>query len=197
MGLSRPTAFRPPPSRWSGWPAAGFSLWELLCALGVASVVLAVSLPAFQNFVLDGRRAADVNALVAAVQFARSEAEKRGRPVVLCKSRDFQSCAGPGAGFDTGWMVVLHETGSGLPALANGVSPLHAYRPRLTGEIHANREWFEFRPFHRRSTNGTVTFCDRRGSAAARAVIVSYTGRPRVSAEGPGGRALECPGAVS
>jgi type IV fimbrial biogenesis protein FimT len=196
MALSPPTAFRRPPSRRYGRPAAGFSLWELACALGVASVVLAVSLPAFQDLVLDGRRAADVNALVAAVQFARSEAEKRGRPVVLCKSRDFQSCAGADAGFDTGWMVLLHEAGSGRPALASGVSALHVYRPHITGEIHANREWFEFRPFHRRSTNGTVTFCDRRGSAAARAVIISYTGRPRVSSEGPGGRALECPGAA-
>jgi type IV fimbrial biogenesis protein FimT len=197
MHLSRSTAFRPPPSLLLRRPAAGFSLWELLCALGVASVVLAVGLPAFQDLVLDSRRAADVNAMVAAVQFARSEAEKRGRPVVLCKSRDLRSCAGPDAGFDAGWMVLLHEAGSGRPAVATGASALHAYRPRSTGAIHANREWFEFRPFHRRSTNGTVTFCDRRGRVAARAVIISYTGRPRVSPEGPGGRALECPGTAT
>jgi hypothetical protein len=44
--------------------------------------------------------------------------------------------------------------------------------------------------------NGTVTFCDTRGPAAARAVIISYTGRPRVSDRGPGRRPLVCPQGV-
>ena len=61
----------------------------------------------------------------------------------------------------------------------------------MVGTITANRASFQFRPFFWRSTNGTVTFCDERGVAAARAVIVSYTGRPRVSDRGPG-RALTC-----
>jgi hypothetical protein len=37
-----------------------------------------------------------------------------------------------------------------------------------------------------------VVFCDRRGAAAAKAVIVSYTGRPRVDRLAPDGKPLQC-----
>ena len=43
------------------------------------------------------------------------------------------------------------------------------------------------------ATNGTLVYCDRRREAAARALVISYTGRPRVAAEGPAGRDLDCP----
>jgi type IV fimbrial biogenesis protein FimT len=56
-----------------------------------------------------------------------------------------------------------------------------------------NRIRFSYRPFGRRSTNGTVTYCDDRGADAARAVIVSYTGRPRTASLAPGGKPLRCP----
>ena len=62
----------------------------------------------------------------------------------------------------------------------------------MAGSITANRRLFEFRPFGRRSTNGTVTFCDRRGAEQARAVVVSFTGRPRVTRNGSGMAALIC-----
>ena len=72
---------------------------------------------------------------------------------------------------------------------------LYVHDPEITGTIVANRDAFEFWPFHQqRSTNGTAVFCDARGSSAARAVIVSYTGRPRVDSVGPGGEALRCAG---
>jgi len=65
----------------------------------------------------------------------------------------------------------------------------------LTGTVTSNRPYYEFRP-RRRSTNGTTVFCDRRGSAAAKAVIVSYTGRPRVDRVDADGRPLRCAGAT-
>ena len=63
-----------------------------------------------------------------------------------------------------------------------------------SGTIVANRRDFVFRPFEVRSTNGTLTFCDRRGPNAARAVIVSYTGRPRVATVTARKKPLTCPG---
>jgi type IV fimbrial biogenesis protein FimT len=69
---------------------------------------------------------------------------------------------------------------------------IYAHVPALDGTIVGNRPLFEFRPLLRRSTNGTVVFCDRRGTPAARAVIVSYTGRPRVDQVDPDGKPLVC-----
>ncbi len=170
--------------------ALGVSLWELLCALGVGAVVFSLALPTFRTFVLDARRTADINAFVGAVQLARSEAAKRGRPVVLCKTADGTTCAGTELRYDAGWMIFVNTDDIRPPNRSAAEALLVHYEPETRGTISANRRLFEFRPFGRRSTNGTVTFCD--ADRRARAVIVSYTGRPRVADIGPGGRPLVC-----
>jgi type IV fimbrial biogenesis protein FimT len=170
----------------------GFTLWELLYSLAIAGIVLAIGVPGLRGFVLDSRRTANVNAFVLAVQLARSEAHKRGRPVVVCKSADAASCSGEELRYDAGWMVFVNDDDVWPPSRSPAELLLYFHAPAAGARIASNRPVFEFRPFRRRSTNGTVTFCDRRGVEAARAVIVSYTGRPRIAAAGPGGRPLAC-----
>lgn len=172
--------------------SAGYTLWELLYTLALAGVIVGLGAPSLSRFVLESRLSADVNGLVTAIQLARSEAAKRGRPVVLCKTRDRWTCGGVELEYGAGWMVFVNVDGRRPPERSATEPLLYAHEPRVTGPITSNRAAFEFRPFHRRSTNGTVTFCDRRGETAARAVIVSYTGRPRVSGRGPGNRRLRC-----
>jgi len=172
-------------------PSRGYTLLELLVALAVAAVALGLGLPSFERLRLDMQRTAAVNAFVGAVQLARSEAAKRARPVVLCKTIDFEHCGGDEIRYDQGFMVFVNEDDARPPRRAPEEPLLRAYRPAAHLRISANRQIFEFRPFRVRSTNGTVTFCDRRGDAEARAVIVSYTGRPRIADAGPG-RALTC-----
>ena len=170
----------------------GVTLLELLIVLMIAAVLATVAVPGLMDFSLNARRTADVNGFVTAVQLARSEALNRGRPVVLCKTLDGASCGGSDIDFDRGWMVFVNENEDSPPRRGSGEPLLFAYRPEMAGSIKANRRLFEFRPFGRRSTNGTVTFCDRRGAGQARAVIVSITGRPRVSRNGTGLNPLNC-----
>jgi type IV fimbrial biogenesis protein FimT len=172
---------------------AGFTLWELIWTLLVASVVLGLGVPSLRTVLLDGRRTADVNGFVLAVQLARSEAAKRGRPVVLCQSFEGESC-GYSERYDAGWLVFVNEDDKNPPQRSPDEPLLWVHQPQLEGTITGNREVFEFRPFLVRSTNGTLTFCDARGPASARAVIVSYTGRPRVAAVDPRGDPLRCAG---
>jgi type IV fimbrial biogenesis protein FimT len=173
---------------------AGFTLWELLCGVAIAGAVLGIGVPSFQTFMLDARRTADLNAFVLAVQIARSEAAKRGRPVILCKSLDRLHCGAEDLRFDAGWMVFENEDDALPPERSPAEWLLYAHAPEIEGTITGNRAYFEFRPYRRRSTNGTVVFCDRRGQAQARAVIVSYTGRPRVDSANPDGSPLQCAG---
>ena len=70
----------------------GFTLWELLWVLTIAAVLVGLGVPSLQTFLLDTRRTADINGLVLAIQLARSEASKRGRPVVVCPSLDGRYC---------------------------------------------------------------------------------------------------------
>lgn len=172
--------------------SAGTTLWELLWTLVIAGVVIGLSAPTFRQVALDARLVADVNAFVGAVQLARSEASKRGRSVVLCKTADQKICGGKELRYDAGWMVFVNEDDSSPPQRSPAEPLLYAHSPETQGLIVSNRAYYEFRAFRRRSTNGTVTFCDVRAESAARAVIVSYTGRPRVSGTGPGNRPLVC-----
>lgn len=170
---------------------AGFTLWELLITLAIAAVVVGVGVPSLEAVVRDNRRTGDINAFVTAVQLARSEAATRARPVVVCETADTRACGG-GDAFERGWMVFVN-TDDRRPIARSPAEPLlFTFEPAGSGPIHSNRRLYEFRPFHRRSTNGTITFCDERGAAEARALIISYTGRPRVAARGPGGRELAC-----
>jgi type IV fimbrial biogenesis protein FimT len=173
-------------------PAAGTTLWELLATLAVLAVLLASALPGLQAWRLDARRGAAVSAFLGAVQLARSEAAKRGRPAILCPSTDGAGCATNGAPYESGWIVFINEDDERPPTRSPAEPLLLTHIPAMAGTIRSNRAVYEFRPFTWRSTNGTVTFCDARGAAQARAVIVSYTGRPRVSARGPGNRRLQC-----
>ena len=172
----------------------GLTLWELLCTLAIAGVVAGLGVPSFRTVVLDARRTTDINAFVLAVQLARSEAAKRGEPAVLCPSLDGLHCAGDKGSYGAGWLVFVNVDDERPPERADAEPLLYVHTPEMAGTISGNRALFEFRPFRKRSTNGTVVFCDVRGSAAARAVIVSYTGRPRVDSADAGGRALQCAG---
>lgn len=172
--------------------SAGYTLWELMFTVAVVAVLAGLGAPSMQRFALDSRLTADINAFVVAVQLARSEAAKRARSVIVCKTVDRVGCGGDEIRYDAGWMVFVNEDERWPPTRSAAEPLLFAHVPVIQGSIVSNRPLYEFRAYRRRSTNGTVTFCDSRGAAAARAVIVSYTGRPRVAAIGPGDRPLSC-----
>jgi hypothetical protein len=69
---------------------------------------------------------------------------------------------------------------------------LHVHAGWTEGSVLANRATLSFRPFGQSGTTATFTFCDRRGDRSARAVIISQTGRPRVSGESASGTPLRC-----
>jgi type IV fimbrial biogenesis protein FimT len=170
----------------------GYTLLELLVALMLAVVLLVLGVPGLRELALDARRTADVNAFVSAVQLSRSESAKRARAVVLCPTADGYACSRAGQPYDSGWMVFVDADGDNPPSRDGDEEVLLHYPPVMQGSIRSNRASFVFRPHYRRSTNGTVVFCDLRGSPSARAVIVSYTGRPRVASTTAAGANLAC-----
>jgi len=170
---------------------SGYSLLELIVTITIGAVLVGLATPALRGLILDSRQVGDINALVHAVQLARSEAAKRRRPVVLCKTVDRIHCGNSNVTWDQGWMVFANKDDQQPPQRSADEPLIWAHQPAMVGSITGNRANFQFRPFFWRSTNGTITFCDERGVAAARAVIISYTGRPRVSHQGPG-RRLSC-----
>lgn len=172
--------------------ANGLTLLELLAALALLAVLLVIAVPSFERFLLESRMVSAVNGLVHAVHLARAIAIQQLRPVVVCRSSDGAGCA-PAGDWASGWIVFANDDQDDPPAVDPGEPVLHVMQPLTGAAISSNRPAFVLRPPDQRATNGTVTFCDRRGAAAARAVVVSQTGRPRVSTRSASGQPLDCP----
>lgn len=161
----------------------GVTLVELTVVLALVAIVAGYAVPAFHGLLLDSRRNASVVTTVHAVNLARQLAAIRGDGVRLCGGSDSQQCSGR-----TDWTSGLLVTDEGASPLRH--LPLAAPGSRFS--VRANRSDIAFEGGSGFATPATVTICDRRGSRAARAIIISRSGRPRVSATDSGGRPLAC-----
>jgi type IV fimbrial biogenesis protein FimT len=152
---------------------AGITLLELLATVAIIAALAALAAPGLDRAVLNARRTAATEALLRAAWFARTEALRRGRPVVLCASAGGERCESDAGAWSAGWLVVPADDPGN--ALRQGAG---ATDPRAT--LLANRVAFSFEPHDRRSTNGTLAWCDTRGAREARALVIAPTGRPRL-----------------
>ena len=170
----------------------GFTLPELVFTLAIALGLVGWGVPTFRDLRLNAARTREVNQFIQAVYLARSEAIKRNGVVSLCPSLDGEWCAPSGTPWARGWMVFVNRDRDSPARRDAGEEVLRAYAPWEHGVVNANRATLSFRPFGQMGVTATFTFCDDRGARAARAVIISQTGRPRVSDRSASNAALVC-----
>jgi type IV fimbrial biogenesis protein FimT len=170
----------------------GFSLYELLITLGLAAVLLTLGVPSFAVIAAKNTQDAEINALFHAVHQARKESIMRRKVASLCPTTDGRSCR-RGKDWSTGWILFNNIDGDSPPAVDEGETILLWHRVAESARISANRQSFTLRATLRRATNGTLVVCDRAGRTPPKALVVSYTGRPRVALEAPDGSPYSCP----
>lgn len=150
---------------------------------GIVAIIAGAAAPSFSNLLLDSRMNAAVTTAMHAVNLARQFSATRGEAIQLCGSDDAQGCAGR-----TDWS-------SGL-LISDSSEHLRRSLPLAGGHgsprIHSNRAIVSFEGESGFASPATLTVCDRRGSRAARAIIISRSGRPRVSARDASDRPLTC-----
>lgn len=94
---------------------AGFTLIELMVAIAVLAITLAVAVPSFGALINSNRLVGQVNELVASVQLARSEAIRRNARVAVCGSSDGSTCSSAATTWAY-WLVVAVSSGEVLRA---------------------------------------------------------------------------------
>jgi type IV fimbrial biogenesis protein FimT len=166
----------------------GFTLYELLLTLLLIAVLASIGLPSFAATLARSRQSAEINALFHAFHHARKESIMRRKEVSLCPSQDGKTCT-PSTDWSAGW--IMYQPGSALPS-GPGTSVVLSHNAGDTIRVTSNRRSFTLRATVRRSTNGTLVVCDAQNRVPPKALIISYTGRPRVAFERPDGSAWAC-----
>ena len=160
----------------------GHTLPELVAMLGIAAILAVAAVPVFSNLVLESRMNAAVSTAMHAINLARQFSATRSEAVRLCGSDEAGHCSEALV-----WTAGLILTGEP-----------DRFRQRLdlpqgdSPRIRSNRSTLDFEAGTGFATPATLTLCDRRGARAARAVIVSRSGRPRTSLRDAADRVLTC-----
>ena len=169
----------------------GINLFGLSIALAVVAIVAAAATPSYQRSTRQWAVARSAQVLLAALHQARSSAAARGLPFVLCQT-DAPGHCGTAAGALPGWQLFGERTVTSPPRLDAGdeLLQVHALAPGV--ELRATRSTVTYWPGARAGTTASFVFCDRNRLAAARVVIVSQTGRPRLGALLADGSTPDC-----
>jgi len=82
----------------------GFTLVELMVVIALAAILIVVAAPGMTKVIRGNRIQTEASSFVADMQYARTEAIRRGYNVTVCPSSDGASCLGANT-WQAGWMV--------------------------------------------------------------------------------------------
>jgi prepilin-type N-terminal cleavage/methylation domain-containing protein len=154
----------------------GFSLTELLCVLGIMAVLAALALPSWRHATARAAVTAATQQAMAGLAQARRTALTTGRGVTFCPTTDFIQCSLQGRE----WMVFVNGGGA-LSRREPGDALLRRWPLPREVRVSGSRDHVWYLPQTRAAATATFEFCHPGWPALRRQVIVSQTGRPRVS----------------
>lgn len=168
-----------------------FTLYELLMSLLLMALLVGLGLPAFSGLIARNRLHVETNALFHAIHLARKESIMRRRVVSICPSVDGDGCD-PGRDWSAGWIMFENTDRDEPPRRDPGEPLLQVHTINENVRVVANRKGFTLRATEKRATNGTFVVCDAADRSTPRALVISYTGRPRVTQRTTRGKAYSC-----
>ena len=170
----------------------GFTLVELMMAVTIVGILISIAVPSFREIMAQNAINSATNTLASDLNFARSEALKRGVTVTLCPSTDpYTSCADTGE-WQGGWIIFLDRNGNGAAsATATDGEMLVRVQQNLPANMQINtRNAVEVKTISFDRTGATVNVGmdvnDTSLSTSAqvttsREICISITGRTRTT----------------
>jgi type IV fimbrial biogenesis protein FimT len=116
----------------------GFTLVELMITLAVVAVLVGIGFPSFNASMRSSRVTTQANAMLSAVNLARSEAIKTNQSAAICPTPDptLGAHAVCGGTFATGWLVFDDTNGNG--ALDAGETVVRVFPGNTSVTMTAN-----------------------------------------------------------
>lgn len=161
----------------------GFTLIELMVTLAIAAILLTMGVPSFVTLIKDNRLTAQVNEFVASVNYARSEAIKRGLSIRVCSSSNGASCNG-GTNWAQGWIVWIDLNGNGNFNNGNAESLQRIEGISTSGmTFTSGQSEYIFGPRGTSNVIGTFTLCDDRTGENGKQISIGLVGRVTLDAD--------------
>lgn len=176
-------------------PQQAFTLIELMITIGILAIVLAAAVPALSQSVRNVRLTSLINDLTTSVTYARSEAVKRSRRVVICRANTARDGCNYAAGnWSAGWLIFIDAAASDTatpvysPANLLRISDVPPSGSTITGRSGATgRGWARYSSLGtlaRASASTDVFSWDvslaNAAAERARTVQVGLAGRPSI-----------------
>ena len=185
----------------------GVTLAELLLALAVGSVLVALAIPGFGAMAKNNRLVTETNTLIGHINLARSEAVKRALQVVLCRSADplapTPTCGGTAKIWTTGWIIFVDNDfdaddadGDDNSSFDAGELLLRRWVPGGSVELKSDTAGDSNLSFRTDGGNAgnpaVIAICDDRGTSRGRQITVTAVGRPQLKISAPGDEITSC-----
>lgn len=81
------------------------TLIELVVVMVLVGILVAIGVPSYHSITYSSRTAAESNALLGDLQYARAEAAREGQSVTVCISSNGTSCDSASTAWQEGWIV--------------------------------------------------------------------------------------------
>ncbi len=166
--------------------AIGFTLIELMVTVTMIAIVLTVGMPTFRGSIRNSVLTAGINEFIAALNFARGEAIKRGVNVTARKSSV--------VGWEGGWQVFMDvdangQNDSSTDQVLRTHGPLNANYTLRGNNNFVN--YISYQPNGASNTIGSFALCDASSNAppttsTARLISIDILGRITMATDNNG-----------
>ena len=148
----------------------GFTLIELMVVVALVAIIASFAVPSFQTMIANSRLASSTNDLVGVLNFARTEAVKRGRTVMVSPTTGSDWANGVSVWMDAGAMNGTMEAAEELRRASS-----------VPGDVSvtASVTSFSFTGGGLGSTAVTIDVCDGRSGESGSQISVTLGGRIR------------------